>query len=114
MDAIVDFEPLPPFQDSAPAPDKVVQGQPRQQLWNVRSSSDGRFHVGEWASTVGAWRVSYTEYELCRLLEGVVRLRDAQGGERIYRAGESFVIEPGFCGIFEVMEPCRKLYAIYE
>ena len=114
MDAIVSFDPLPAAQEGVPAADKILQGQPQQRVWNVLSSGDGRFHVGEWASSVGAWQVHYTEYELCRLLEGVVRLRDEQGAERVYRAGESFVIEPGFRGSFEVIEPCRKLYAIYE
>jgi uncharacterized cupin superfamily protein len=32
----------------------------------------------------------------------------------VYRAGDSFVIDSGFRGTWEVIEPCRKRYAIYE
>ena len=114
MPEILSFKPLPAPADSAPAADKLLQGNPRQQIWNVLSSGDGRFHVGEWASGVGAWRVHYTEYELCHLLEGSVRLSADGGAGKVYRAGDSFVIPSGFRGIWEVIEPCRKIYAIYE
>jgi hypothetical protein len=112
--AIVDFKPLPAPADSAPAPANLLRGDPRQQIWNVLSSGDGRFHVGQWASGVGAWRVQYSEYELCHLLEGTVRITSEDGVERSYQAGDTFVIPSGFRGIWEVIEPCRKIYAIYE
>ena len=114
MPEILSFKPLPAPADSSPAADKLLQGDPRQQIWNVLSSADGRLHVGEWASGVGAWRVHYTEYELCHLLEGAVRLSADGGAGKVYRAGDSFVIPSGFQGIWEVIEPCRKIYAIYE
>ena len=111
---IVDFKSLGAPQTSTPAQANLVAGHPQQQLWNVLSSGDGRFHVGEWASGPGAWRVNYTEYELCHMLEGVVRLTDEQGSACLYRAGDTFVIPGGFRGIWEVVEACRKVYAIYE
>jgi len=111
---IKDFSSLGPPEDSAPAAANLISGQPRQQVWNVLSSADGRFHAGQWASGPGAWRVNYTEYELCHLLEGVVRLTDAAGDSRVYRAGDTFVIPSGFRGSWEVLEACRKIYAIYE
>lgn len=114
MYEILSFRQLPVPTSSAPAAVNVIAGDPRQQIWNVLSSRDGRFHVGEWASRLGAWRVQYTEYELCHLLEGVVRITDEQGAAHEYRAGDTFVIASGFRGIWEVVEPCRKIYAIYE
>ena len=114
LQKLLGFKDLPAASVSSPSADKVVSGNPTQQTWNVLSSGDGRFHVGEWASGCGAWKVQYSEYELCHLLEGVVKLTDAQGAETIYRRGDTFVIESGFSGIWEVVEPCRKIYAIYE
>jgi len=111
---IIDFGALGAPELSAPAGDRVIAGDPQQRVWNLLSSTDGRFHVGEWASSPGTWRVHYTEYEFCHLLEGVVRLTDEQGVSRVFRAGDSFVIDRGFRGIWEVIEPCRKRYAIYE
>ena len=51
---IKDFKALGKGEASTPAADKLVAGNPRQQLWNVLSSGDSRFHVGEWASGVAA------------------------------------------------------------
>ena len=92
----------------------MVSGSPRQQVWNAFSDPEGRFHVGRWASTPGAWRVSYDERELCHLLTGVVRLTDDQGAQRTYRAGDTFMVNKGFSGTWEVIESCSKIYAIYE
>ena len=114
MAEIVSFDSLPAAVESAPTPENLLRGDPRQQIWNVLSSGDGRFHVGQWASGVGAWRVSYSEYELCHLLAGSVRITPEQGEARLYRAGDTFVIPSGFRGTWEVLEPCRKIYAIYE
>jgi len=114
MPELLSFKVLPEPEARAPAPEKVTAGQPRQQIWNVLTSRDGRFHVGEWASSRGAWQVHYTEYELCHLLEGVVRLSDELGRVQEYRAGDTFVVASGFRGIWEVVEPCRKIYAIHE
>jgi uncharacterized protein len=112
--AILNFNELPAPVDSAPAESSLLRGRPRQQIWNLLSSGDGRFHVGQWASGVGAWRVQYSEYELCHLLEGAVRIAPDQGAGHTYRAGDTFVIPSGFRGVWEVLEPCRKIYAIYE
>ena len=56
----------------------------------------------------------YTEHEFCHLLAGRVRLVDAAGIEAMFGPGESFVIPAGFEGLWEVLEPARKLYAVYE
>ena len=114
MPDILNFNALPEPADSAPSAASLLRGNPQQQIWNVLSSGDGRFHVGQWASGVGAWRVQYTEYELCHLLEGSVRISSDEGVERSYRAGDTFVIPSGFRGTWEVIEPCKKIYAIYE
>ena len=114
MSEVLSFRNLPAPASSAPAAGNLVAGDPRQQVWNMLSSRDGRFHVGEWASGCGAWRVQYSEYELCHLLEGTVRLTDEKGVAREFRAGDTFVIDSGFRGTWEVVEACRKIYAIYE
>jgi uncharacterized protein len=111
---IVDFRSLGPAQTSAPAPEKVVAGDPRQQLWNAFSDPSGRFHVGRWASSEGTWNVNYTERELCHLLAGVIRLVDDSGGRWTFRAGDTFMIDKGFTGSWEVVEACSKIYAIFE
>jgi uncharacterized protein len=111
---IIDFNSLQGPESSAPAAANLISGTPRQQVWNAFSDPEGHFHVGRWASTVGLWRVKYTERELCHILTGMVRLTDDSGEQRTYRPGDTFMIDKGFSGTWEVLADCSKLYAIYE
>ncbi len=96
------------------AADRLISGQPMQAVANAYSDPGDAFHCGVWEGDVGAWRVHYTEHEFCHMLAGRVRIVDDEGGERIVAAGDSFVIPAGFSGIWEILEPARKLYAVYE
>ena len=111
---IIEFNTLVAPEVTAPAADKLIAGDPKQQIWNAFSDPEGRFHVGRWTSTAGVWRIKYTERELCHILNGIVRLADDSGLQRIFRAGDTFMIDKGFSGTWEVIEACTKIYAIYE
>ena len=97
-------------------PAKLAPGSPSpgQRVRNLFSDSTGHFHSGIWRSGIGAWRVSYTENELCVLTQGRVRLSDEQGGSWTFGPGECFVVPAGFKGLWETLEPARKFYAIFE
>ncbi len=94
--------------------DRLISGQPVQAVANAYSDPGEAFHCGVWEGEIGAWRVQYTEHEFCHMLAGRVRIVGDDGVERIAAAGDSFVIPAGFSGIWEVLEPARKLYAVYE
>lgn len=96
------------------AADRLISGTPTQAVANVYSDPGQAFHCGIWEGDVGAWRVRYTEHEFCHMLAGRVRIRGDDGSETVVAAGESFVIPAGFSGIWDVLEPARKLYAVYE
>lgn len=93
---------------------RLVTGNPSHATTNTYSSPDMAFHCGVWEGEVGAWRVRYTEHELCHMLQGQVRIVGDDGSETVVSAGDSFVIPAGFSGIWDVIEPARKLYAVYE
>lgn len=97
-----------------PAADRILAGDPVQRVWNLYSSADGRFHSGVWSCERGRWRVAFTESEFCQLLEGVIVVTSEDGSVRRYEAGDAFVTPAGFTGIWEVVEPARKHYAIHE
>lgn len=101
--------------DEYPTPaDRCVRGQPVQRTWNHFTSPDGKFFAGTWEAEPGCWRVSYTEHEYCRIIEGESILRDAAGNETLLEAGDDFVIPAGFEGEWEVVATTRKIYAIYQ
>ncbi len=93
---------------------RVQSGQPLASVDNRFSSPDGRFHAGLWTSTVGRWRVQYTEHEYCVLTQGRVRLQSDDGAVMECVAGDAFVIPAGFSGTWETLEDCAKHYVIYE
>ena len=96
------------------AADRVTAGRPQSRLANAYSSDDGHFDTGLWESTVGRWRVSYTEHEVCVLIAGRVRLIHEAGTSVEFCAGDAFVIPAGFVGEWETLEDARKLYVIYQ
>lgn len=78
------------------------------------ASAEGTFKAGFWASKPGKAEVHYQKDELCVILEGKVRLTDAAGHVETYVAGDIFLIPSGFKGLWETLEPTRKIYAIHK
>jgi uncharacterized protein len=111
---IVDFRHPVAAEASAPAPDRLLQGQPRQEVRNHYSDPTGQFHAGVWSSTPGKWRVSYTEHEFCRMAAGRVILTADDGAVQHFGAGDAFVIPAGFSGTWETVEAAVKHYVIFE
>jgi uncharacterized protein len=103
-----------PVEESKPAADRVLAGDPCQRAWNFFSDQSGRFHVGRWSSTPGRWRVRYTEDELCVMTAGRVVLHGSAGERLEFIAGDAFVVPAGFEGTWEVLEECGKIYAILQ
>ncbi|MFN0264425.1 cupin domain-containing protein [Tepidamorphus sp. 3E244] len=91
---------------------KVVVGQPMFTTWNVEESPDGKLFAGVWEATPGTWSISYDEWEYCRILSGVSIITDNVGNKRRVTAGDSFILQPGFAGTWEVVETTRKEYVI--
>jgi uncharacterized protein len=115
MSAPISFDgPLPSPVEYRPAAERILDGDPLQRVWNMHATPDGRFNAGIWECAVGRWRVVFTECEFCHLLAGVIVVTGDDGSERVFRAGDAFVSPAGFTGIWDVREPARKYYAIYE
>ncbi|MGU7784729.1 cupin domain-containing protein [Burkholderia sp. PU8-34] len=89
----------------------LLAGNPMQTLTRHYISPCGQFSCGIWECTPGRWTIEYDESEYCEMLSGVAIVRDRDGNERVLRAGDRFVIPPGFRGTWEVVEACRKIYA---
>ncbi len=111
---IVVLERLLQGEAANPSPENILAGIPRARVANQYTDASSQFFCGMWHSNSGKWRIRYTEHEFCVMLEGRVRI-EAIGGERYeFRAGDAFVVPAGFEGSWEVLEACRKWYAIFE
>lgn len=112
---IIDFaQPKQAAQPCQPKPERLISGNPTQWVNNHYASSCGQLNAGIWESEVGRWRVSYSEHEYCEILSGTCLIYDDGGNVKTVRSGDRFVIPAGFTGIWEVVEPCRKVYVSYE
>lgn len=100
-----------PREEKAVEADRLVEGSPRT-VSTLDHARDDKIFAGEWSATAGAWRVKYEEWEFCHVLEGACELVP-DGGEAVrYGAGDSFIIEPGFSGVWRVIEPMKKRYVV--
>lgn len=100
---------VPPETDR-PAPDRLIEGDPVFTTWNLEES-DG-LYCGIWRSTPGTWRVQYDEWEYCRILSGLSILTQDGQPPVTLRAGDSFILRPGFRGTWQVVETTTKDYVI--
>ena len=104
---IADVEP----EVGAPAPDRLISGDPKFRTWYIEEQPGGIL-AGVWESTPGKWRIQYDEWEYCRILSGVSIVTEDGGAARRVTAGDSFILRPGFQGVWEVVETTRKEYVI--
>lgn len=109
-DLFFPITPTGPGEVERPAPDRVVAGDPVFTSWTLEDREG--LYCGIWESTPGAWRVSYDEWEYCRILSGVSILTEEGGAPVTLRAGDSFVLRPGFRGTWDVVETTRKDFVI--
>ena len=103
------------------AQDKVVAGVASDAnikittlTYNHYTDPTEQFFAGIWQSSVGAKTVSYTEEEVCIILEGRVRLTDLVGNAKEFGAGSTFVLPAGFKGTWETLEAVKKIYVIWQ
>lgn len=116
IDALRDFsnDMVAPEEDVVEA-SRMISGEPsRTTTWNHYTDPTEQFFAGIWSSTVGAKRVSYTEEEFCYILEGRARLTDVNGASKEFGPGQGFVIPAGFAGVWETLEPVKKIYTIWQ
>lgn len=109
-------QPTTPGSIDHPRPDRLEQGNPRRETWALYASADGLMSSGIWACEVGRWRIAFPagKEEYFFVLEGHVRLHDAQGGSVDVLAGQGAVIPAGFEGAFEVVSPVRKHFVVVD
>jgi hypothetical protein len=93
------------------APDRLISGDPAFKTWAQDEARDDQVHTGIWEATPGLTRsIKGETFEFCYILDGVVEITP-DGGEPVsYKAGDSFVMKPGFTGQWRTIKTVRKIY----
>jgi hypothetical protein len=93
-----------------PDADRLISGDPVHTTWSVEEN--GATYCGLWQSTVGKWRVTCTEWEYVHIHSGHSVVTDEAGTATHLRAGDSYILNVGFKGTWEVLETTLKDYVI--
>ncbi|MBM2709992.1 cupin domain-containing protein [Mesorhizobium caraganae] len=107
----VDTSPASPPRESRALPERLIAGNPAFKTWAQDAAKNDLVHTGVWEATPGETRsIKGDTFEFCHILSGVVEITPDAGETVIYRAGDSFVMKPGFTGVWKTIETVRKIY----
>ncbi|MFB9951082.1 cupin domain-containing protein [Rhizobium puerariae] len=105
-----DIDAIEP-EEGAPAPDRLLAGNPAFRTWNIEEA-EGGLYAGIWEATPGKWRIVYDEWEYFHILSGHSIVTEEGGSPVHLKGGDSMILRPGFKGTWEVVETTRKDYVI--
>jgi uncharacterized cupin superfamily protein len=92
-------------------PERLISGDPSFKTWAQDVARDEMIHTGAWQATPGETRsIKGETFEFCHILSGVVEITPENGEPVTYRAGDSFIMKPGFVGVWKTIETVRKIY----
>jgi len=113
--AFFDQTNLPIPTESAPAPDRLIEGNPTFKTWELEQTPDGAVRSGVWEATPGAYlAVKGGTWEFCTILSGISELVEEGQPVRRVKAGDSFVMKPDFKGVWRVIETTRKIWVVHS
>lgn len=112
-------DPATPGIPSLPQPGQLVSGDPRYMTWATDLSREGAtsgcVRSGVWEATPGEHRsIKNESFEFCHLISGKVELIEDGRPPQTFSAGDSFIMKPGYRGIWRTLETVRKLYVIVK
>lgn len=109
IDTDPSFEPKP----GVPLPERLIAGSPTFKTWAQDLSKDETIKTGVWEATPGETHsIKGTTFEYCHILSGLIEIEEKGGPTYTFRAGDNFVMKPGFVGIWRTIETVRKIFVI--
>lgn len=118
MSNLVTIDPNPAFapKEALPQPDRLISGTPAFRTWAQDASRDEKVLTGVWEATPGETHsVKGTVFEYCHILSGKVEIEENGGQTHSFGPGDSFVMKPGFVGVWRTIETVRKIYVcVYD
>jgi uncharacterized cupin superfamily protein len=90
---------------------KKVEGNPSMKRWRQYVSDDGSMICAWWEGMPGTYHATYDAWEFVHLLEGKIIITPDGGEPRQVGVGDTFVIENGFKGTWEIKEKALKVCA---
>ena len=107
----IDHNPSFAPEESTPMPERLIAGAPHFRTWAQDVAKGELVHTGIWEATPGETRsIKGETFEFCHIISGIVEITPDHGDPMTFRAGDSFVMKPGFTGVWKTVETVRKIY----
>ena len=113
MSLIVPIDPNPSFEPKpgVPLPERLIAGSPTFKSWNQDDARGEMIKTGVWEATPGETHsIKGTTFEFCHILSGSIEIEETGGVTHRFGAGDSFVMKPGFVGVWRTLDTVRKIY----
>jgi uncharacterized protein len=105
------FDRLGEPREYRPPADRVLEGDIVCRNWDVDSAKDGAVRAGVFESTPGVNRsIKGETWEFCYILSGVAVITEDGHAPVTYRAGDCFILKPGYVGTWRTVETVRKVW----
>ncbi len=118
MSLLISIDAKPKFtpKEALPVPERLISGEPAFKTWAQDTSKGEKVQTGVWEATPGVTHsIKGTTYEFCHIISGLIEIEEKGGETKTYRAGDSFVMKPGFVGVWRTIETVRKIYVcVYD
>jgi uncharacterized cupin superfamily protein len=107
----IDTNPAAAPRESKPLPERLISGDPSFKTWPQDVTRGEMIHTGIWEATPGETRsIKGETFEFCHILSGIIEITPDDGEPMLYTAGDSFIMKPGFTGVWKTIETVRKIY----
>ena len=107
------IDPRPTFASkvSGAMPERLLAGNPQYKTWTQDLAKDDLVHTGVWEATPGETRsIKGETFEFCHIISGTAEITPDGGEPLTFKAGDRFVMKPGFTGVWKTIETVRKIY----
>lgn len=89
----------------------LLAGNPLLQKWAPDCIAGDKIKVGVMGGEPGTNRsIKDGVFEFCYLIEGVIELTEDGCEPKLYHAGDTFYMEPGYKGQWRTIETYKKVY----
>ncbi|ADX45663.1 cupin domain-containing protein [Paracidovorax avenae] len=105
------FDKLGEAPEYRPPAERVIEGDIVCRNWDIDSAKNGAVRAGVWEATPGLnHSIKGETWEFCLILSGVVEITERGHGPKIFRAGDCFIMKPGYVGTWRTIETVRKVW----
>ncbi|ALK96767.1 cupin [Massilia sp. WF1] len=108
-----ELEKLGAPREFRPPAERVIEGDILCRNWDVDSAKDGLVRAGVFESTPGTNRsIKGETWEFCAILSGVAEITEDGQPPMIVKAGDHFIMKPGYKGTWRTIETVRKIWVV--